>query len=173
MCQNTFTTQFTYIVFLLIIKTTSKLFSDADILHLHARTALLPLHPLPGGSESICVGKRNPNMWESEARMRHNLPHLSLSPVSACALYTGDWVSLVCTASIPFHSCHWFVIFWHLEKFQLGQRKSLFELCIDFEALKSPIYNRKKDTINVVTSILILKWAWALWNMFSNFLLLF
>ena len=98
---------------------------------------------------------------------------LSLSPVSACALYTGDWVSLVCTASIPFHSCHWFVIFWHLEKFQLGQRKSLFKLCIDFEALKSPIYNRKKDTINVVTSILILKWAWVLWNMFSNFLLLF
>ena len=114
-----------------------------------------------------------PNMWESQARVRHNLPHLTLSPVSACALYTGDWVSLVCTASIPFHSCHWFVIFWYLEKFQLGQRKSLFKLCIDFEALKSPIYNRKKDTINVVTSILILKCAWVLWNMFSNFLLLF
>ena len=128
-------------------------------------------HINTGHSKSVVIWRsKQVKIWsETEAVF----PAFDSHSVSACALYTGDWVSLVCTASIPFHSCHWFVIFWHLEKFQLGQRKSLFELCIDFEALKSPIYNRKKDTINVVTSILILKWAWALWNIFSNLLLLF
>ena len=66
----------------------------------------------------------------------------------------------VCAASI-LPSCHWFVIVWHLEKFYLVQRKSLFELWSDFEAL-TQIDNRKKDTSYVVTSIFILKLALSL-----------
>ena len=45
------------------------------------------------------------------------------------------------------HSCYWFVIFWHLEKFQLGQRKSLFEMCIDFEALRVQLITGKKTPL--------------------------